>query len=165
MMEILGVVQGIDYLNVGDVRYGSVKRVASAAGEGGVVIHSVHQCLPRLRLAQLNSPTEEVWEAQRRALKARSLNSPDSTSRRLTSLPVKMNNPAQTLRAGAMLDYQCTGLVCRRCKIRARDRCPQRGPIAPLHNQRGFKDYKLGAPWTISRPAKPDSRRPTAQPR
>lgn len=30
---------------VGDVRRGSVKRVASAVGEGGVVIHSVHQYL------------------------------------------------------------------------------------------------------------------------
>ncbi|HEX8245466.1 MAG TPA: FAD-dependent oxidoreductase [Longimicrobium sp.] len=30
---------------VGDVRHGSVKRVASAVGEGGVVIHSVHQYL------------------------------------------------------------------------------------------------------------------------
>jgi thioredoxin reductase (NADPH) len=34
---------------VGDVRHGSVKRVASAVGEGGVVIHSVHQYLARLR--------------------------------------------------------------------------------------------------------------------
>lgn len=32
---------------VGDVRQGSVKRVASAVGEGGVVIHSVHQYLAR----------------------------------------------------------------------------------------------------------------------
>jgi thioredoxin reductase (NADPH) len=30
---------------VGDVRYGSVKRVASAVGEGSVVIQQVHQCL------------------------------------------------------------------------------------------------------------------------
>jgi thioredoxin reductase (NADPH) len=32
---------------VGDVRHGSVKRVASAVGEGGAVIHSVHQHLAR----------------------------------------------------------------------------------------------------------------------
>jgi thioredoxin reductase (NADPH) len=31
----------------GDVRHGSVKRVASAVGEGGAVIHSVHQHLSR----------------------------------------------------------------------------------------------------------------------
>jgi thioredoxin reductase (NADPH) len=34
---------------VGDVRHGSVKRVASAVGEGGVVVHSVHQYLATLR--------------------------------------------------------------------------------------------------------------------
>jgi thioredoxin reductase (NADPH) len=30
---------------IGDVRSGSVKRVASAAGEGSVVIHQVHRYL------------------------------------------------------------------------------------------------------------------------
>jgi thioredoxin reductase (NADPH) len=34
---------------VGDVRHGSVKRVASAVGEGGVVVSSVHRYLARLR--------------------------------------------------------------------------------------------------------------------
>jgi thioredoxin reductase (NADPH) len=33
---------------VGDVRHGSVKRVASAVGEGGVVVHSIHQYLATL---------------------------------------------------------------------------------------------------------------------
>ena len=42
---------------VGDVRCGSVKRVASAVGEGGVVIHSVHQYLAHLRQARLKSAT------------------------------------------------------------------------------------------------------------
>jgi thioredoxin reductase (NADPH) len=32
---------------VGDARHGSVKRVASAVGEGGVVVHSIHQYLAR----------------------------------------------------------------------------------------------------------------------
>lgn len=32
---------------VGDARHGSVKRVASAVGEGGIAIHSVHQYLAR----------------------------------------------------------------------------------------------------------------------
>jgi thioredoxin reductase (NADPH) len=32
---------------VGDVRHGSVKRVASAVGEGGAVVHSLHQHLAR----------------------------------------------------------------------------------------------------------------------
>jgi thioredoxin reductase (NADPH) len=39
---------------VGDVRHGSVKRVASAVGEGGVAIHSVHQYLAGLRSGQLS---------------------------------------------------------------------------------------------------------------
>ena len=34
---------------VGDVRYGSVKRVAAAVGEGGVAIQSVHQYLALLK--------------------------------------------------------------------------------------------------------------------
>jgi thioredoxin reductase (NADPH) len=34
---------------VGDVRSGSVKRVASAVGEGSVVVQAVHQHLARLR--------------------------------------------------------------------------------------------------------------------
>jgi thioredoxin reductase (NADPH) len=33
---------------VGDVRYGSVKRVAGAAGEGSVAVGSVHQYLQDL---------------------------------------------------------------------------------------------------------------------
>jgi len=33
----------------GDVRLGSVKRVASAVGEGGISIRSVHQYLAHLR--------------------------------------------------------------------------------------------------------------------
>jgi thioredoxin reductase (NADPH) len=36
----------------GDVRHGSVKRVASAVGEGGVTIRSVHQYLAHLRDSQ-----------------------------------------------------------------------------------------------------------------
>jgi thioredoxin reductase (NADPH) len=36
----------------GDVRHGSVKRVASAVGEGGVTIRSVHQYLAHLRESQ-----------------------------------------------------------------------------------------------------------------
>jgi thioredoxin reductase (NADPH) len=36
----------------GDVRHGSVKRVASAVGEGGVSIRSVHQYLTHLRESQ-----------------------------------------------------------------------------------------------------------------
>jgi thioredoxin reductase (NADPH) len=36
----------------GDVRHGSVKRVASAVGEGGVSIRSVHQYLAYLRESQ-----------------------------------------------------------------------------------------------------------------
>ena len=34
-----------DVFAVGDVRYGSVKRVASAVGEGSVVIQQVHRCI------------------------------------------------------------------------------------------------------------------------
>lgn len=41
---------------VGDVRHGSVKRVASAVGEGGVVIHSVHQYLAGLSHAKAQTP-------------------------------------------------------------------------------------------------------------
>ena len=33
---------------VGDVRHGSVKRVASAVGEGGMAIHMVHERLANL---------------------------------------------------------------------------------------------------------------------
>jgi thioredoxin reductase (NADPH) len=36
----------------GDVRHGSVKRVASAVGEGGISIRSVHQHLAYLRARQ-----------------------------------------------------------------------------------------------------------------
>ena len=36
---------------IGDVRAGSVKRVASAVGEGSVVIHQVHRHLESLRPA------------------------------------------------------------------------------------------------------------------
>jgi len=35
---------------VGDVRTGSIKRVASAVGEGSVVVQQVHQHLTRLSL-------------------------------------------------------------------------------------------------------------------
>jgi thioredoxin reductase (NADPH) len=34
-------------LAVGDVRHGSVKRVASAVGEGSVAVEQVHRCLAR----------------------------------------------------------------------------------------------------------------------
>ena len=40
---------------VGDLRHGSVKRVASAVGEGSVVIQAVHDFLP-LREADVGSP-------------------------------------------------------------------------------------------------------------
>jgi thioredoxin reductase (NADPH) len=33
----------------GDVRHGSVKRVAAAVGEGGIAIQSVHQYLGQLK--------------------------------------------------------------------------------------------------------------------
>ena len=36
----------------GDVRHGSVKRVASAVGEGGISIRSVHQYLTQLHETQ-----------------------------------------------------------------------------------------------------------------
>jgi thioredoxin reductase (NADPH) len=39
----------------GDVRHGSVKRVASAVGEGGTSIRSVHQYLAHLREAKLET--------------------------------------------------------------------------------------------------------------
>jgi thioredoxin reductase (NADPH) len=37
---------------IGDVRSGSVKRVASAVGEGSVVIHQVHRHLEESRVAE-----------------------------------------------------------------------------------------------------------------
>ncbi len=37
---------------VGDVRHGSVKRVASAAGEGAMAVRYCHECLERFRLKQ-----------------------------------------------------------------------------------------------------------------
>ena len=41
---------------VGDVRHGSVKRVASAVGEGSICIQSVHKYLEEIRdLLPLNS--------------------------------------------------------------------------------------------------------------
>jgi thioredoxin reductase (NADPH) len=36
---------------IGDVRHGSVKRVASAAGEGSMVVQSVHDYLGQLKAA------------------------------------------------------------------------------------------------------------------
>ena len=41
---------------VGDVRSGSVKRVASAVGEGSVVVQAVHARLAALRQAEARGP-------------------------------------------------------------------------------------------------------------
>jgi len=41
---------------VGDVRSGSVKRVASAVGEGSVVVQAVHARLASLRRAEAREP-------------------------------------------------------------------------------------------------------------
>ncbi|HEX4097373.1 MAG TPA: hypothetical protein VHX64_11635, partial [Caulobacteraceae bacterium] len=41
---------------VGDVRSGSVKRVASAVGEGSVVVQAIHARLAALREAQHRQP-------------------------------------------------------------------------------------------------------------
>ena len=43
---------------VGDVRSGSMKRVAAAVGEGSTVIRMVHEHIARLRAAQ--DPTADV---------------------------------------------------------------------------------------------------------
>ena len=40
------------FFAVGDVRHGSVKRVASAVGEGSVVVSQLHQYLAALRAAE-----------------------------------------------------------------------------------------------------------------
>jgi thioredoxin reductase (NADPH) len=36
-----------DMFAVGDVRHGSVKRLASGVGEGSITIQFVHHCCPR----------------------------------------------------------------------------------------------------------------------
>ena len=41
---------------VGDVRSGSVKRVASAVGEGSVVVQAIHARLASLRQAEAREP-------------------------------------------------------------------------------------------------------------
>jgi thioredoxin reductase (NADPH) len=41
----------------GDIRHGSVKRVASAVGDGGISIRSVHQRLARLRETETTAGT------------------------------------------------------------------------------------------------------------
>jgi thioredoxin reductase (NADPH) len=41
---------------VGDVRSGSVKRVASAVGEGSVVVQAIHARLAALRQAEGREP-------------------------------------------------------------------------------------------------------------
>ena len=48
---------------VGDVRSDSVKRVASAVGEGSVVIQWVHQCLADLKAAQIDALPEKSLRA------------------------------------------------------------------------------------------------------
>ena len=47
---------------VGDVRHGSIKRVAEAVGEGSVAVGSVHRYLAEepLRTAQLSPPQPSV---------------------------------------------------------------------------------------------------------
>jgi thioredoxin reductase (NADPH) len=47
---------------VGDVRSGSVKRVASAVGEGSVVVQAVHRYLAEVRDDALPSPDRRLWE-------------------------------------------------------------------------------------------------------
>jgi thioredoxin reductase (NADPH) len=45
---------------VGDVRSGSVKRVASAVGEGSVVVAEIHQYLSRLKEAEFTRPQNQL---------------------------------------------------------------------------------------------------------
>ena len=46
---------------MGDVRYGSVKRVASGVGEGSVAIQFVHQYLSNVSTTLNSSAQAECW--------------------------------------------------------------------------------------------------------
>jgi thioredoxin reductase (NADPH) len=52
-------------LAAGDVRHGSVKRVASAVGEGSVAIQQLHQLFAADRLREHGQATEDAVPAGR----------------------------------------------------------------------------------------------------
>jgi putative intracellular protease/amidase len=67
---------------VGDARSGSVKRVASAVGEGSVVVHLVHRALA----AQVSAETARLDEASLPATPPRSTTSSPNPSRESTTM-------------------------------------------------------------------------------